>query len=982
MKKILLSFVALFFIGFSFSQVSFTVEEPASIQGGYDFTYAEGGGWTSIPDMTDPENAVVGYLVIVDDGSAGDSLGCGQLINEDKLSGAVSTMSIEDAGSGFTSMDNVTANGGSGTEVTVNVVASPEDQGVANFDMETFDSGSGYVSGENVGTTTAGGGTGLTVDIEANPTTLGVWTFDMTSLVQGSGYSPAAGVTTSSAVGTGLTVDIDANPEDAGVYLFDNASLVPGTGYVTAEGVATAGGTGENLTVDIEASAIGGVVDYTITAAGTDYVDSTEMSTTTNGAGSGLTVDITTTGGEVTNITINDPGAGYQVGDEVTIINGDTDDAVFTVDVVSNGEIISVAVNNSGIDYVIGDVIDIIQGDENASIEVMDVNDGQITSVAVNEPGEDYQVGTVISIDGTDGVDGEITVESVLDGQITSLTINEPGIDYAVGDVIMVDGGADQASIEIEEVFVGQIESVTVEFPGSGYEVGDIITIDGGDGGASFEVTATEGNFALVYRGECQFGTKALNAQNAGAKAVVIVNNIEGTDLINMAAGDDGGQVSIPLAFISQIDGAIIRDELDQGSNVSVFFGNKLGRYANDLAIFSSEMLRPDVFGQSQMLAQDGSEFSVELGGFVRNLGFNDQTNVRLRAIVELGGVEVYNEVSNGIDLASDGVEFIEVPPFSSNSYDIGYYDIRYEAESDVEEDDASDNEIETAFAITENTFSYSSLDREDLSLLSPTGIRAADADQFVGCIHFRNQNASRVAIEGLSFSAYLAADSEEIIEGTPFTITISRFINDFEDVDDPNYTTDLEEIGFYSHDYFAEEGEVVFAEIPESDGGPIILENNERYLACVETLNEDILLGYDRSLDYNLLFDLDPQPYFPVIVDQTFYLLGFGLNTVPAFGLTLMDAEKVSLEENEAISSIKVYPNPAKDRVNVKFNGNDVTSVEVMSMTGQVVRSQNVDLGQPATQVDVNGLDAGMYIFKVQMNNGTVQPINVVIGQ
>src|SRR5690554_2580476 len=36
------------------------------------------------------------------------------------------------------------------------------------------------------------------------------------------------------------------------------------------------------------------------------------------------------------------------------------------------------------------------------------------------------------------------------------------------------------------------------------------------------------GKIALLYRGACDFSSKAFNAQNAGAIAVIIVNNAEG----------------------------------------------------------------------------------------------------------------------------------------------------------------------------------------------------------------------------------------------------------------------------------------------------------------------------------------------------------------------------------------------------------------------------------------------------------------------
>ncbi len=68
------------------------------------------------------------------------------------------------------------------------------------------------------------------------------------------------------------------------------------------------------------------------------------------------------------------------------------------------------------------------------------------------------------------------------------------------------------------------------------------------------------GNIALISRGLCEFGHKALRAQEAGAIAFIVHNCPFGTtdcastgddELINMGAGVSGDSVTIPGAFIS-----------------------------------------------------------------------------------------------------------------------------------------------------------------------------------------------------------------------------------------------------------------------------------------------------------------------------------------------------------------------------------------------------------------------------------------------
>ncbi len=72
----------------------------------------------------------------------------------------------------------------------------------------------------------------------------------------------------------------------------------------------------------------------------------------------------------------------------------------------------------------------------------------------------------------------------------------------------------------------------------------------------------TPGNIAVVDRGVCEFGDKGVNAQNAGASAMIVVNNVPGNDTISMGAGMQGGNVTIPAAMIGNDDGNTIKAEL------------------------------------------------------------------------------------------------------------------------------------------------------------------------------------------------------------------------------------------------------------------------------------------------------------------------------------------------------------------------------------------------------------------------------------
>ncbi len=68
------------------------------------------------------------------------------------------------------------------------------------------------------------------------------------------------------------------------------------------------------------------------------------------------------------------------------------------------------------------------------------------------------------------------------------------------------------------------------------------------------------GRIAVVDRGTCNFTVKVRNAQNAGARAVVVVNNVGG-GVINMGGTD--GSIDIPSAMVSRNDGNRIKTAIN-----------------------------------------------------------------------------------------------------------------------------------------------------------------------------------------------------------------------------------------------------------------------------------------------------------------------------------------------------------------------------------------------------------------------------------
>jgi hypothetical protein len=124
------------------------------------------------------------------------------------------------------------------------------------------------------------------------------------------------------------------------------------------------------------------------------------------------------------------------------------------------------------------------------------------------------------------------------------LTVNSPG---SIAGTYAAAGAAFGAELD-EAGVTGNVELV------------DDGSASGSEGCGSL-VGFTAGRIAMIDRGTCEFGTKVLNAENAGAIAAIVVNN-QGDGLVSMGAGAQGGQVTIPSLFIGQSDGDTIKAEL------------------------------------------------------------------------------------------------------------------------------------------------------------------------------------------------------------------------------------------------------------------------------------------------------------------------------------------------------------------------------------------------------------------------------------
>jgi hypothetical protein len=479
------------------------------------------------------------------------------------------------------------------------------------------------------------------------------------------------------------------------------------------------------------------------------------------------------------------------------------------------------------------------------------------------------------------------------------------------------------------------------------------------------------GKVALVYRGTCEFGAKALEAQNAGAVAVIIVNNIPGAP-IAMGAGAVGGSVTIPVAMVSQADGAIIHDQL-LTDDVVVFLGNKTGYYGDDLGFESDNVLRTDAYGTPIQLAQNATEFNTTVGAWVFNYGSNNQTTITLNAVVD-NGAEVYNETSDPFDLPSGDSLWVPLPDFNLPTYPAGVYTLTYTVTNASTDEYAADNTIDLPFSINDSMFSLSRLDAQGMPV-SDGGIRPnPNNSSYSSCIVFHNTNGSRLGAAGMAFNA--STTTTDSLTGQEIVLVAYRWDDVFTDLDDPNLGfTALTEMATASY-YYATNDQNMPKYQPFTT--PFLMEDDQRYLFCAQTFNVTVFLGYDTESKYVLNEAEDLQPLYPVESDGTYSAGGFTGGDVPSLAVRVFDAEDLTINEN--VLEASSFPNPAKDVVTVKVSTSGTAVLTITDLAGRTVATQDVTIANGQFTANVAGFNAGTYVFSLAYANGANSQFKVVV--
>ena len=498
--------------------------------------------------------------------------------------------------------------------------------------------------------------------------------------------------------------------------------------------------------------------------------------------------------------------------------------------------------------------------------------------------------------------------------------------------------------------------------------------------GCSPLINDLSGKIAILYRNTCEFGTKVLNAQNAGALAVIVVNR-EPVSNFNMLGGVDGIGVTIPAVFISSTDGETLINEMQNGPVVA-FIGNKIGAFSNDVGSDRGAALISR-HGGAQSDVFDGFDVGIEM----YNWGVNDQPNVNVNAKITGPGGVVYDETIGPISMLSgDTVSIfngnpLEFPVFNLGglgNYPFGDYTLTYEIDLGITDDSDFDNFLSSQFNVNPDVLSLSTLSG---GLPVATNYPSNSTTEYQSCMFYQEAatTSGMYLLSGVHFVPHTDTSVNTLV-GEEIFVNVYEWNDTWVDLNDPgpatnnDWFTALNLIAFSSY-YPAsdnESGQVILSSFP----GPVVLNDNQRYLICLQTFNPAVVaFGYDNALNYDANRAISAMPVAPVHVDGTWYTGGWIGSSAPAIGLKLYAG---GLNENGSVAGM-AFPNPANNNVTISLDATGNAVLSVTDLSGKVAMTKDLTLNNGQTNVDISGLDAGVYIFNVLFEDGQTSQFNVV---
>jgi len=531
------------------------------------------------------------------------------------------------------------------------------------------------------------------------------------------------------------------------------------------------------------------------------------------------------------------------------------------------------------------------------------------------------------------------------------------------------------------------------------------------------------GKWALLYRGNCQFSEKAYIAQQAGAKGVIIVNNVSGGP-VGMAAGTNANLVTVPVLMISQADGDALNALLTAGQTVTITLTKWGLNYTHDLGIIPGGVALAHSYAipLTQLATNNGNPdaYGMTTGAFVGNFGSAaSETSVKVKSTY------TFNPTTGSpVTLYSDS---ITIPTFNksdsimyavtNNNYNahassLGRFDATYSVTAATADDFPGDNTLTVSQYVTDSIFSKGRYDFVNGKPVSNIGYQfgGSGSDYVWGPLYYNAKGG--YGARKLQFTCS-QANNPNLSNLAPINLLVFKWTDAGTTADSLIQSGELDLKGVATKTFGANDSgfQVFTVDItdPNITTKPMITEDNAWYWVAASMPN-GVFLGCDGAINYYTRsfgkFHQTPQQveyYAPIYAGTAATLLGTpteqpgtfpfesyllpldsvrfaeqkkGLVPAIAFHIS-KNLDKSSVSNTPGLfTDVTLFPNPAKDVLNVKLKMESVSSKVWFSVADGMGRTVYHDMKQNMQQGDVQvptaNLASGTYYLIINADKGT----------
>lgn len=507
------------------------------------------------------------------------------------------------------------------------------------------------------------------------------------------------------------------------------------------------------------------------------------------------------------------------------------------------------------------------------------------------------------------------------------------------------------------------------------------------------------GKFALISRGTCDFSEKAYYAQQAGAVAVIIYNNIVGGP-VGMAAGTNAGLVTVPVIMISQPDGLALKAEIAAGQDVRGSLTNWGFGFTHDLGIVNNAMsvLHNYAIPKYELSSGSPDAYKMYTGALIANFGASAESNIMLKSTLSFTPTSgtssvlahdsvvsptTFNAIDSVIEIVSPNA--LNIPAINQT----GTLDLTYNVTAANGDDQGSNNIATATSMVTDSIYSKGRLDANGKPIITLGYKYSNGAMNTWGPLYFVREGGHRAVKATFTVSD---GGTNTSLYGNAVSIYVYKW-NDLNG-DKLINATELSMKGYGDKTFTtADTGFQLFdANIYGLDGSsPLLLDANSWYWIAAEVPGA-LYFGVDPQLNYFMrsYSSLHANPSTPEFWAPQFQGSNLDLaNSVdlighfPFLASTIISADTaeqyfttvadktpaIVLHTSKAVidnvvsvasvsKNLSVYPNPAKDMVNIGYEfSRDVKNltVTVIDGVGRTIYKETTQVNNSRGSVNLN---------------------------